>query len=209
MSKLHLLHGPAVQGALEAETVDEMFRYELNKYAAGALLGLGVLCLLGAFGTWIFTRLNASLWATLFVLLMLAGLSFCSMASYWVNFVRDSFVAVSANFLFVGRSERAWKIDWSLLDKRALGLHAMELSPLKGGLVIEVAGQRIKLHLFNAFAYLVDIQTFMLHVLQRLKPHEAALVDARDPEDDDDDDDDDHDGDDSGEIEVENSAQEV
>lgn len=169
MSKLQLLHGSAVQNELASDSNVEVFRYELNKFGVGALLTLGLLFLLAAFGTWLATRLVGLPWKLAFGAMILAGLTFCSMASYWINFVRDSFVATGASGLWIGGKDRAWKIDWSLLNARALGLHNLELSPLKGVLQIEVGGQNIKLPLFNAFAYLLDIQNFMFFVLNYIK----------------------------------------
>jgi len=169
MSKLQLLHGSAVQNELGSDSNVEIFRYELNKFGVGALLTLGLLFLLGAFGIWLSTRLAGMPWKLAFGAMILAGVTFCSMASYWINFVRDSFVATTASALWIGGKDRAWKIDWSLLNARALGLHNLELSPLKGVLLIEVGGQNIKLPLFNAFAYLLDIQNFMFFVLNYIK----------------------------------------
>ncbi len=169
MSKLQLLHGSAVQNELASDSNVEVFRYEINKFGVGALLTLGLLFLLGAFGTWLMTKLGGLPWKLAFGAMILAGLSLISMASYWLNFVRDSFVATGASALWIGGKDRAWKIDWSLLNVRALGLHNLELSPLKGALQIEVGGQSIKLPLFNAFAYLLDIQNFMFFVLNYIK----------------------------------------
>lgn len=169
MSKLQLLHGSAIQDGLASDSDVEYFRYELNRFGVGALLTLGLLCLLGAFGTWFFTRMGELPWKLAFGALIVGGLVLCSMASYWVNFVRDSFVATGSGALWIGGKDRAWRIDWSLLNARTLGLHNLDLSPLKGILPIEVGGQNIKLPLFNAFAYLLDLQNFMFFVLNAIK----------------------------------------
>jgi hypothetical protein len=168
MAKIQLLHGPAADEAL-AEEPTESFGYQMNKFSVGALVGLGLVVLLGAFLTWVFTRLDSALFTTLFVGLMVAGMTLLSYGSYWMNFTRDSFVAVSPTYLFVGRKGRLWRIAWSLLDAKAMGFHDLTMTRMTGFLDLNVAGQHVKVHLFNAFAFLENIEVLMLHILEHLK----------------------------------------
>ncbi|MFU8804531.1 MAG: hypothetical protein ACNA8W_12025 [Bradymonadaceae bacterium] len=171
MAKIQLLHGPEADEVLDAESV-EAFNYQINKAGIGFALGGGLIFLLAAFVTWLLTRLDGALATTGFVILMLIGLGLCSLVSHWMTFVKDSFIATSPQYFFVGRKGRVWRISWSILNKRAMGFHEMELSPLKGFLDLKVAGQNVKVHLFNAFAILDDIQGLMLHILEHLKEHD-------------------------------------
>lgn len=169
MANIQLLHGPAADEAL-AEEPHEAFSYQMNKAGIGFVVGGGALFLVSALVTWLFTRLGGALSTSLFVLFMVLGLTLFSLATHWMNFVRDSFVATSPSYLFVGHKGRVWRISWALLDARTMGFHDMELKTLKGFLDLRVAGQQVKIHLFNAFALLEDIQGLMLQILEHLQP---------------------------------------
>lgn len=181
MSKIQLLSGSAATDALNDEPLEARFGYVLNGFAAGTALGLGLACLMAAAGIWYATRFAHTGWTAGFAVAIVLGLTLLSTASYWQSFVREGLIAVSANYLFVGRKDRLWRVDWSLLDRRSMGFEDMALSPLQGFLRMRVAGQQIRVHLFNAFAYLEDVEGLMRHVLEHLPRPELPEGDDSSP----------------------------
>ena len=173
MSKLELISGPAVEQTLRKEGVD-VFRYVLNK--PGLYLFLGVaMAFYGLAGiTYWETQLAEPIWTVTFFCLLLVGLAFSAIAAYWHQFVNQHVVAVSDDHLFVGGAEKMWAISWDILTKKSLGFEEMELSRIQGALKIQVGGQTIKLHLFNALAYLADIEGLIFRLLNHIADQEEA-----------------------------------
>lgn len=176
-NKLELLSGPAIEQAL-AENDATVFRYEVNQ--AGLIIAMVVACFFFVLGgvTWWQTGLD-DLWAVAFVAIMGIGMGFTAVAAYWHQFATQNLLAVSDERLFVGGPKATWSISWDLLDRKAMGFEDMQMTRLRGGLQLNVAGQRIQLHLFNVIAYLSDIEGFIggvLTHLPQLEGEEAAAM---------------------------------
>jgi len=167
-NRLELLHGPDIQKILDREDVD-VYGYVLNMPALYFIVGLALVFYgLGAYCWWQ-THLTHTVWKALFGTAMLLGGALSVLALYWHHFATTRFLAIAEDRLFVGGKERLWSIDWDLLDADKMGFQQMELSRLRGILNIRVGGQDVRLHLFNAFAVLADIQGFMYAVLSKLE----------------------------------------
>lgn len=172
-TKLQLLSGPEVESILREEGV-EVYKYTINK--PGLILfvavALGFYAVAGLI--WWETQLSAPIWTVAFVCLLLVGTAFSAIPAYWHQFVNQNVVAASPARLFVGGPRKLWSISWELLDKRSLGFEEMELSRISGALSIRVGGQVIKLHLFNALAYLQDIESLIFRLLNHIADQEEA-----------------------------------
>ncbi len=203
MAQIQLLSGPAVDDALETTAVRHLFRYQLNPATIGVLLILGGLCFVSAGVLWFFVGLGG-LTTALFIGSILMGMTFLSMGSFWSNFKQKRFIAISDDFLFVGKDEQAWRIHWSLVDRESLNLDEMQTSKLSGKLELKTAGQDVEIPLYTPFVFIEDIEGLMFELLQRLDTEggEAPVgapgqdVDLQEVIDDDSDDDQDPDDDD-------------
>ena len=167
MSKIQLLSGPAVDEALEETAVRHLFRYQLNPATIGLLLIFGGVCFITAFYLWFWPGLGGG-YTVGFIIAILAGMSFFSMASFWGNFRNKQFIAISDDYLYVGKEERVWRIHWSLVDRDTLNLDAMQNSRLQGKLCLDAAGQSVDIPLFTPFVFVEDIEGLMFELLQRL-----------------------------------------
>lgn len=180
MSKIQLLTGGAVEDTLEVDGADQVFRYRLNKPMIGVLLAIGGLFFLAAAILFVGPGLGGGFTAA-FLLAILLGMSFFSMASFWGNFTQKRFIAISDQHLFVGADEKAWQIHWSLVDRESLNMEDLQLSRFQGRIQLKTGGQEIDIPLFTPFAILNDIEGLMFEFLKRLEvesdPH-AALDSA-------------------------------
>ena len=171
--KLELLSGPTVESTLK-DSGAVMYRYAVNKPGLYMALGIGfVFFALGGLCYWE-TQLAEPIWTAAFVGLMFIGLGFCTVAAYWHQFANQNVVGVSDEHLFVGGPKALWAISWELLDRRSAGFEEMQMTRLRGGLDMNVGGQPIKLHLFNAIAYLTDIEGLIHGILTHLNVPEGA-----------------------------------
>lgn len=168
MSKIQLLTGPAVDEGLEDEAVRHFFRYQLNPATLGLLLIFGGGSFVAAFYLWFWPGLGGS-YTVGFIIAILAGMTFFSMASFWGNFRNKRFIAISDDYLFVGKDEQAWRIHWSLVDRDTLNMDAMKTSRYQGRLYLDTAGQTIEIPLYTPFAFVEDIEGLMFELLQRLE----------------------------------------
>ena len=173
MSKLELISGPEVEKTLRGADVD-VFRYVVNKPGLYLFLGIAAAFYGLAGVTWWETQLGKPFWTVTFFSLLLVGVFFSAIAAYWHQFVNQNVVAASSERLFVGGRQKLWGISWDLLDKESLGFQEMELSRIQGALKIQVGGQTIKLHLFNALAYLQDIEGLIFRLLNHIADQEEA-----------------------------------
>lgn len=190
MSKIQLLSGPSVDEALEETAVRHLFRYKLNPATLGVLLILGAAGFAAAGYLWFIPGLGGTTTA-LFIGALLLGMTFFSMASFWGNFRNNHFVAVSDDYLFVGKDEQAWRIHWSLVDRDTLRLDEMKSSRFRGKVHLETAGQSVEIPLYTPFVFVEDIEGLMFELLQRLEAEGGeAPVGAPDRGDDIDDADD-------------------
>ena len=171
--KLELLSGPTVESTLK-DSDAVVYRYEVNK--AGLYMAVGIGLIFFALGgvTYWQTQLSEPIWTIAFVVLMLVGLGFTTVAAYWHQFANQNVVGVSAGHLFVGGPKALWAISWELLDKRSAGFEQMQMTRLRGSLDMNVGGQPIKLHLFNVIAFLSDIEGLMYGILSHLNVPEGA-----------------------------------
>lgn len=166
--KMELLSGPTVEQTLKDGDVT-VFRYILNKPGLYMVLGVAFFFYALAGLTWWETQLSEPVWTVAFVCLLFVGMGFSAVAAYWHQFANQNVIGVSDDRLFVGGPKKLWAVSWDLLDRQAMGFEEMELSRLRGGLNVNVGGQRIKVHLFNAIAYLNDIEGFMFGVLNNIQ----------------------------------------
>ncbi len=174
-AKLQLMSGPEVEKILKEPGVD-VFEYVLNKPGLYLFLGVAMAFYTAGALVWWETQLSEPIWTVAFVSLLLVGTGFSAVAAYWHQFVNQNVVAASDERLFVGGPKKLWGISWDLLDKQSLGFEEMELSRIQGALQINVGGQTIKLHLFNAIAYLADIEGLIFRLLNHLADQEEGLV---------------------------------
>lgn len=168
MSKLELMSGPGVEETLKSGDI-KVFRYVVNNAGLYLIIGIGLVFYGLAGLTYWETQLSQPVWNVAFFCLLIVGTGFNALAAYWHQFATQNVVAVSEEKLYVGGPKKMWGIAWDLLDPEAAGFEDMELSRLRGSLDMNVGGQKIKLHLFNAIAYLDDIQGLMFRMLNQLK----------------------------------------
>lgn len=184
MSEIRLLHGPDVRETLKDEGEIAVFRYRLNTpvFTVALLVGAALLAI-GGFVWWNY-GFSAARWTLAIAIPSGAGIAIGAVAAYWYYFSETNFVAFSDDHVYVGERDRMWSVDWSLLDREALGFEEMSVSSLGGSLELDVAGQQIPVRLYSAFVQLENIQGFMYKILQHLK--EQADLDEEDidaPED--------------------------
>jgi hypothetical protein len=171
MSKLELMSGPGVEETLKSDDV-KVFRYVVNNPGLYLIIGIGLVFYGLAGLTYWETQLSQTVWSVAFFSLLIVGTGFNALAAYWHQFAGQNVVAVSDDKLYVGGPKKLWGIDWELLDRESAGFDEMELSRLRGALQLQVGGQKIKLHLFNAIAYLDDIEGLMFRLLSQIKAQE-------------------------------------
>ena len=168
MAKIQLLSGPAVDEALETTAVRSVFRYKLNPATIGGLLVLGGASFVIAAYLWFGPGLGGATTVGFFACLAM-GITFFSMGSYWDNFRNKRFIAVSDDYLFVGKDLQAWRIHWSLVNRETLNLDDMKSSRLRGKFHLDAAGQSVEIPLYTPFVFLDDIEGMMFELLQRLE----------------------------------------
>lgn len=182
MSDIRLVQGPEMREALRKRADLDVYRYQLNTPAFVITLIVGVALLLLGGVLWWQSQLATASWVATFVLITIGGLGAWAWAGYWYVFVETHFLAVSPERFFIGRRDRMWSIDWELLDAETLGFEEMTARSTKGELDMEVAGQAIYVHLFNAFVHLEDLQGLIFQLLQSLKDRETEPEEERDDE---------------------------
>jgi hypothetical protein len=182
MANVQLLDEKQLKDTLATEGV-EVFRYHLNHIGYTLILGVGALMLAAAGYVWWSSALAEPLWQAVFAGLIGGGLLLSIHAAYWYTFANTRFVGVSDDKLIIGRHRKAWMIDWQVLDTQTLGFDQMNATAVRGALDIDVGGQQLKLHLYNAYVFLDDIQAFMYSLLRQLQQDEDVDVDAAADED--------------------------
>ena len=174
--RIRLLHGPDVEEALEEAGELQVHPYELNTPVYGlmaavvAALGAGVGLMTFGYGQF----LGSGLGSVIFWVLIAVGLTLVGVSGYWWNYARNYFVAASEHALFVGNQHRLWRVEWSLLDRRSLGLEEMELSVMGANLDVEAGGQQIPIRMFNPFVRIGDLEGLMGRILEQIKDGEDA-----------------------------------
>lgn len=176
-AKLELLAGPAAHRAL-SDAGATTYRYELNRAGLTMALGLAAVFYAGGGLCYWQTRLAEPGWTVVFVALMFAGVGLTALAAYWHQFANQQLVGVSDSRLFVGNEKALWAIAWDLLDRRTMGFENLQMTRLRGALQMRVAGQEIRLHLFNVFAYIADLEGLMHGVLSHLTIEPEPQPDA-------------------------------
>lgn len=180
-NKLELLSGPAVTAAIEQANAT-VYRYQVNN--AGLVVALVIAVVFYAFAGLVFwqTDISEPIWFAAFIGVMFVGMGFTATAAFWHQFATQQLVAVSDERFFVGGPKATWAIAWEFLDAQAMGFETMEMTRLRGALRMHVAGQDIRLHLYNPIAYLADVQGFMHGVLSHLNADDSdtAAVDSDD-----------------------------
>lgn len=180
MSKIQLLTGPAVQESLERTGVRQLFRYQLNPATVGLLFVFGI----ASFGTAIYLFFGPGLGGLMtagFAVALALGMTFFSMVSFWSNYKTKHLIAVSDDYLYVGKDDKAWRVHWELVDRHSLNFDDMQTSRMQGKINLRAADQPIEIPLYTPFVFLEDIEGFMFHILRRLETDDAspeALSDA-------------------------------
>lgn len=174
MADIRLVHGPEVGEALQEQDEIAVFRYRLNKPVFTLTLIVGGALLASAGWMWWGWELASISWIAVFSVLGGLGLSIGAVAAYWYFFAETHFLAMSTEKVFVGKRNRMWSIDWSLLDRESLGFENMALSSFAASLDFDVGGQQLPVLLYNAYVRLENMQGFMYRILQHLK-QEAEL----------------------------------
>jgi len=169
--RIRLLHGPDVERVLEDAEDLAVHAYRLNGPVYG-LVGALVAALAAGVGlmAWGYGQfLGSILGSMLFWGLIAGGAVVIVVAAYWWNYARNYFVAVSDDALFVGNQHRLWRIEWSLLDRRSIGLEEMDLSVVGTQLDVEAAGQQIPIRVFNPFVRIDEMEGLMGRILEQIK----------------------------------------
>lgn len=166
--KLQLIDKAQTELVLEDPKV-RRFYYRFNKPASTLLLVVSGILLAGAAATWWYSRLITFWWFGLCALLVLASLGVLAFIYKWAKFTDDHFLAMSATHLYIGDEGNAWKIDWELLDARALGFDVMDTTRFNGLMAVDVGGQSIPMRLYHPLTYIEDLQGFMVEVLTHLQ----------------------------------------
>ncbi|MFB6263595.1 MAG: hypothetical protein ABEL76_08235 [Bradymonadaceae bacterium] len=166
--RMRLLHEGEVREALAGRDDLEVYRYRMNKPVV-AVAAVVALLLFGLAALLVWNEgLAGWQWIATFVWLVSGGVTAVGLCGYWYAFARSRLIGVGPEALYVGREQRAWAIDWELLDAETLGLERMEVSSGRGQLDLTVGGQKIRLHFYNAFVRLEDLQELMYVLLQRV-----------------------------------------
>lgn len=166
--KLQLIDKAQTERMLEDPKV-RRFYYRFNKPASTLLLVVSGILLASAATTWWYTGLITFWWFGLCALLVLASLGVLGFIYKWAKFTDEHFLALSSTHLYIGDEGSAWKIDWSLLDARALGFEQMDTTRFNGLMAVDVAGQNIPMRLYHPLTYIEDLQGFMVEVLTHLQ----------------------------------------
>ncbi len=172
MSEIRLIQGPEMREELRERAELDVYRYDLNmpSFVISLIVGVAILGL--DIMLWWQSGLADISWIVTFVVLAILGLSALGLAGYWYVFVQTNFLALSPETFLIGQRDRMWSIDWELLDAEALGFDDMTAQSTKSELDMQVAGQDIHVHLFNAFVHLEELPELIFQLLQHLKEHE-------------------------------------
>jgi hypothetical protein len=168
MANVQLLDKTGVRGAIERPGVD-LFEYHLNQLGFAVVLGAAGIMVAAAGFIWWQYAFEEILWTAVFAGLAASGLGLSLHAAYWYSIASNRFVGISDEKLVVGNQNKAWSIDWSVLDADSLGLTDVNATALGGALAVNVGGEKINIQLYNAYIYLEDIQGVMAGLLNRLQ----------------------------------------
>lgn len=152
----------------------EIFRYRRNAPVFTFLTVLSTACAVAA--GWIYTssELRTYLAIGAFSVLLASAVTVAVLVIYWTWFVNVHFLAVTQHELLIGRSYSAWSLSWRGLDLQRMGFYDMDGHPAHGVLRVKLDGSTVRLHLFNPFAYVENLERFMFQVLTRLRDDEAS-----------------------------------
>jgi hypothetical protein len=167
---LKLLSGDPLRERLVAHGT-EVFRYRRNAPVFTFLTVLATAC--GVAAGWVYTasELRTYLGIGAFSVLLAAAVTVAVLVIYWTWFVNVHFLAVTTEELLIGRSYSAWSLSWRALNLKKMGFYNMDGNPTHGVLRVQLDGKAVRLHLFNPFAYVDNLERFMLQVLTRLRDH--------------------------------------
>jgi hypothetical protein len=173
MPRIELIEGKAVE--THFDDIDAIpFHYELNERGAVALAVCSTLLVTAAVAGAILLDITHLGYAIGIAVAGGLGLALALNLWRWKRFADRSFLAISDKKLYVGDISKVWGIDWTLLDRDALGFERMDVSSVSGELPVEVGGQRIDVHLYNALVHLKNMQGFVLHLLEHLQHSEQG-----------------------------------
>lgn len=170
---LKLLSGDPLRARLVARDT-EVFRYRRNTPVFTFLTVLATAC--GVAAGWVYTasELRTYLGIGAFSVLLATAVTVAVLVVYWTWFVNVHFLAVTSEELLIGRSYSALSLSWRDLNLQRMGFYDMDGHPAHGVLRVQVGEKTVRLHLFNPFAYVDNLERFMLQVLTRLRDHGAA-----------------------------------
>lgn len=176
-----LLHEGDIRRAL-LDFEGRAFHYTTNVRGQRVLLLFSGIALAGAAGIYFYTQFASLLWFLLASGLAIFAVVMTASVYRWHKFAQTSFVAINDTFLYFGNDKRAWRIAWDLLDAKALGFEDYESERLSGTLSLDVAGQKIDLHLYQPLAYIEDLHGVMFELLSHMQGGSEALAMALESE---------------------------
>ncbi|GEM_PF-4013464 len=162
MSVLHLLEGPPAEALIRNA---QSYRYAINKPVILIAVAFASFCFAICGFLYLKTPLDEVQMILAFAAALVGGSYFSLRSIYWWSFVSERVVAISDNMFIVGKKDKVWGIDWSILDVDAMGIENMVLSKMGAHFVVKVAGEHIKVPLYGAMYYLEDLEKFMGDVL--------------------------------------------
>ena len=167
---LQLLHEGDILRALEGADATP-HRYVFNTGAAKSLAFLsgGFAFFAAAIAAW--KGVETIFWLVVCAILGGVALGLAAYGLRWWRFARKNFVVLTDEHLYVGRTGRAWRIGWGVLDREALGFERMQIGTATSSLDVRVAGEEIPIHLSHPLASLENIEAFTLRLLENLRDH--------------------------------------
>ena len=152
------------------------FDYTFNRPGSIVMLVGSGLLLAGALGLYLWTKFEQFGWFLLAAFMILGAIGTWFYVYKWYKFAHESFLALTAEHLYVGDITQAWRAHWTLLDVQTLGFDRLNPSRYSSTLNIQLAGQNISMFLYNPLVHLGDLQGFMIQVLHQLQSEDAQLA---------------------------------
>ena len=88
---------------------------------------------------------------------------------FWNRYADIHQLAISKNWLYVGKNTKGHCVQWSALTLENTGFEQITKPGLDGVLKIRVDQKKINLRLFNPFVYIDNLPDFIAYLLTRIK----------------------------------------
>lgn len=146
-----------------------LFRYQVNTNGLIFLVVLAIIA--GAIAGYFWITFDEYSFLHLLVLVTFGATTvvLVGLVAYWTNYARLNYLATSDRHLMLGHGSRVIAIRWDALDREKVDFVSDEQGTPRGVVSLQLEGKRYAIKLFNAFAWLENLQGFMAAMLTKMQ----------------------------------------